>query len=306
MRVILFAALLASTFTSFAAASPKVVATIAPLHSIAASILGKRGEPHLLLGGIVDPHGASLKPSQARRLANADLIFWVGPPLEGFLVKSLKSKAEGQIVTSIDLDGIHKHPFRSEGDHHDHDHGDDHADDNDHHDEGKSEIDPHIWLDPHNAITMGHALAERLAAMEPAHADSYRNNARMFAERVRKLDAANEAAFANLRSAPFLTMHDGLLYVEKRYGLNGHGGILIDHGRAPSAKRVREVRQMIADDNIRCVLSEPQYPKSVLAALGVEDSTVIDILGSRQSPGPQLYETMMSELVGAVGACLTK
>src|SRR6187402_3259931 len=90
--------LLLSAFLVFAPASaglaaPAVVATIKPIHSLVAAVMEGVGAPELIVKGGASPHTYSLKPSDARALAGADLVFWSGHGLEVFLEDSIETLA---------------------------------------------------------------------------------------------------------------------------------------------------------------------------------------------------------------------
>jgi zinc transport system substrate-binding protein len=107
------------------------------------------GKPELIVDGYGSPHGFSMKPSHAKMLQNADLIFWVGEDLENFLEKPLKSIAKkAEKIELIEIKGLNVLKFRERNifDEHDHDHDDhgkkeDDHDDHDHDDHGKKEDD---------------------------------------------------------------------------------------------------------------------------------------------------------------------
>ena len=135
-------------FTS-ANAEIKVVASIKPKHSLASYLMEGAGSPDLIVDGYASPHGFALKPSHAKMLQNADLIFWVGEDLENFLEKPLKSIAKkAEKIELMDIKGLKKLKFRERNIFDEHDHGhkednhDDHAkkeDDHDDHDHDKKE-----------------------------------------------------------------------------------------------------------------------------------------------------------------------
>ena len=72
----------------------KVVATIKPIHSLASYLMDGVAKPDLIVDGYASPHGFALKPSHAKMLQDADIIFWVGEDIENFLEKPLKSIAK--------------------------------------------------------------------------------------------------------------------------------------------------------------------------------------------------------------------
>ena len=147
--------LLASTFlitsTTFSYADIKVVASIKPIHSLVSAITEGIGEPILLVKGAGSPHTYSLKPSQAKELQEADVIFWMGHDLEAFLENSIDNIAANAMTISLmESDKLTKLNFREGGsfDDHGHDKHDDHDDHghgkhDDHDDHGHDKHDDH-------------------------------------------------------------------------------------------------------------------------------------------------------------------
>ena len=177
-------------FTS-ANAEIKVVASIKPIHSLASYLMEGVGSPDLIVDGYASPHGFALKPSHAKMLQEANLIFWVGEGLENFLEKPLKSIAKkAEKIELMEIKGLNKLKFRERNifdDHDDHGHDedgheedghDDHGhdedghkedghdehghDEDDHEGHAHGEYDPHIWLDPENAKVILNEMVEHL------------------------------------------------------------------------------------------------------------------------------------------------
>ncbi len=165
------------------AAPPRVVASIAPLGMIAAAVMGDVAAPAVLLPPAQSPHHGALKPSQARALAEADVVVWVGPNMEMGVGKALAARPadwlRDRTFTVSELPGVALLPGRrlnEIGDGHGHDHDHDHKSGHDHkpgeaHDHHGGE-DPHLWLSPDNAAAA--ALAERLASIDGERAALYR------------------------------------------------------------------------------------------------------------------------------------
>ena len=115
--------LLGGSLAAFAM-EPKVVASIKPVHSLAAGVMQGVGEPRLLVSGGASPHEYSLKPSDTRALSEAQLVFWIGPDLESFLVKPLNNvKDRVRAVALLDAPGMMILPLRKGGAWEPHQHG---------------------------------------------------------------------------------------------------------------------------------------------------------------------------------------
>ena len=142
-----------SLLTIFAPANAdvKVVTSIKPIHSLASYLMDGVGKPDLIVDGYASPHGFALKPSHAKMLQNADLIFWVGEDLESFLEKPLKSIAKkAEKIELMEIKGLNKLKFRERNifDGHD-DHGHDEGHKEDDHDDHAKKEDDHGHDDEH-------------------------------------------------------------------------------------------------------------------------------------------------------------
>ena len=132
--------------TTLANADVKVIASIKPVHSLVAAVMDGVGKPDLLVEGAGSPHTYSLKPSQAKKLQEADLVFWMSHDLEAFLENSIEGiAANATSVPLMDAHGLIKLDFREGGafDAHAHDEHDDHDDHKDHDDHGHDDHDDH-------------------------------------------------------------------------------------------------------------------------------------------------------------------
>ena len=100
------------TYFSQANAEIKVVASIKPIHSLASYLMDGVKKPDLIVDGYASPHGFAMKPSHAKMLQEADLIFWVGEDIESFLVKPLGSIAKkAEKIELMEIKGIKKLKF---------------------------------------------------------------------------------------------------------------------------------------------------------------------------------------------------
>lgn len=301
--------------TAAMAGPPSVVASINPVHSLAAAVMEGRGSPTLLLPGGVSPHATTLKPSDAAALQAAGVVFWIGPDLETFLEKPLQALAgQATVVALAQADGVTRLPYRRGGaweahadDDHGHAHGHHHgtAAHDDHDGEGASDM--HLWLDPRNASAMARAMAETLAAADADGAAHYRRNAAALGERLSALDQQLQQLLAPLRGRPFIVFHDAYQYFEARYGLQAVGAVTLSPEHQPSAGQVAAIRRQIRDSGAACVFSEPQFPPKLVATL-IEGTParagVLDPLGAAIAPGPAAYPALLQGIADALSRCL--
>ncbi|MDV6227117.1 zinc ABC transporter substrate-binding protein ZnuA [Nitratireductor aquimarinus] len=301
------------------AADMQVVTSIKPVHSLVAGVMEGVGEPALILQGAGSPHTYSMRPSQARMLANADLVFWVGPGLEVFLEKPLETLAgEATQVALSDSEGLTLLEMREGGAFEAHSHGDDHDDHDDHgheaeedghdhaHDHGP---DAHLWLDPDNAKIMVSAIAEALSAADAENASAYAANAAALNERIAALQTGLSAELEPVKDRPFIVFHDAYQYFEKQFGLAAAGSITVSPEIIPGAQRVDEIRTKVRELDAACVFAEPQFePRLVEVVTEGTDakSGVLDPLGAEIEDGKDLYFELMRGMAASLKTCLTK
>lgn len=238
--------------------SPRVAASIKPVHSLVAGVMEGVGTPSLITHDAPPPL--------------VELVFWIGPGIEGDLATRL-SRLPGS-VTIVELDrapGVVLLPAR-----------------------GDSGIDGHIWLDPRNARAIVRAAAAALAQRDSANAPRYQENAAGLETRLAALDAELRETFFPLAGQPFAVVDDAYQYLERRYALNGLGAVPLDptHLRASGA---------------RCIFGTPETRPSALAAAiagtGIKTGT-LDPIGAGQAAGPALYFGVLRGVARALSDCL--
>ena len=308
---LLLSGLLVST-TATAADAPKVVVSIKPIHSLVAAVMQGVGTPDLIVDGAASPHTYALKPSNARSLQEAKLVFWVGPGMEAFLQKPLA--ALGSNATIVELDdapGITKLKFREGGAFEPHDDGDEHEASDDHahgHNHDHGEFDTHLWLDPHNAKAMVSEITTSLVAADPANALTYQANQKALNDKLDALDTEIASTLAPVKDKPFIVFHDAYQYFEHRYGVRVSGSITVSPETIPGAQRVAEIHSKVADLGATCVFAEPQFePKLVNVVLEGTSakSGTLDPEAATLPQGPDLYFDLMRGIASSLKACLS-
>ena len=305
-------------FTS-ANADIKVVASIKPIHSLASYLMDGVAKPDLIVDGYASPHGFAMKPSHAKMLQNADIVFWVGEDLENFLEKPLDSIAtKAEKIELMDAKGIVKLKFRERnifGDHDDHDDHDDHGhkkkddhDDHDDHDEHEGhhhgEFDPHIWLDPINASAILKEMTEHLIENDSKNASKYKNNLNKALKDIDKLTADVKSELN--QSVASIVFHDAYQYFEERFNVNILGAFTVNTDVMPGAEQLAEIREIIEHDNVACVFSEPQFNPDIIKAVAKDmniKTGVVDPLGATLKPGKNLYFDLIRNMSASFKGC---
>ena len=154
---------------------PKVAVDIAPVHSLVSKVMNGLGKPRLVIPASASPHQYQLRPSEAKSLQDAKLVFWIGKDLTPWLDKGLAVLAKNASVTTLlEVEEIKLLDFRENIFFQNHDDHDDH-DDHEGHDHG--EHDPHAWLSPEIAKIWLNIIATKLSEVDPDNAETYFSNA---------------------------------------------------------------------------------------------------------------------------------
>lgn len=308
------AAMLASAIASvsgpaLAQKPPAAIASIKPIHSLLAGVMEGVATPDIIVDGAASPHAYALKPSQARSLQRADLVFWVGHELEAFLEKPLETLAgQAAIVELMEAEGLTKLDYREDGafEADDEEPAEEAAHDgHDHHDG----VDPHLWLDPENARVFIREMAAALGKADPANAARYAANANTLGRRLDGLIGEIEATLAPVKGKPFVVFHDAYHYFENRFGVVAAGSVTLSPEVAPGAERLVQLRGKIRELGAVCVFAEPQFePRLMSVATEGTDarSATLDPLGAEIENGPDLYFTLLKTMTEALKNCLAR
>ena len=307
----------------------KVVASIKPIHSLASYLMDGIGKPDLIVDGYSSPHGFALKPSHAKMLQEADIIFYVGEDLENFLEKPLKSIAKkAEKIELMEIKGLNKLKFRERNifDGHD-DHGhdedghkeDDHDDEHKHEEDGHKEddhddhgheghahgeYDPHIWLDPENAKVILNEMVEHLIENDAKNTSAYKSNLK---KALKDMDGLLKTVKSELnKDFKSIVFHDAYQYFEERFNVTVLGAFTVNTDVMPGAEQLSEIREIIEHDKVSCIFSEPQFNPDIIEA-GPKDMNiktgVLDPLGATLDPGKDLYFDLIKNMSKSFKGC---
>ena len=296
------------TLFSQVSAEIKVVASIKPIHSLASYLMDGVKKPDLIVDGYASPHGFAMKPSHAKMLQEADIIFWVGEDIENFLVKPLGSIAKkAEKIELMEIRGLNKLKFRErnvfEG-HDDHGHKEDEHDDHGHEGHAHGEFDPHIWLDPLNAKKILKEMAKHLIENDQANESIYKENLKKANKDLDKL--VKQVKSELNKDFKSIVFHDAYQYFEKRFKVNVLGAFTVNTDVLPGAEQLSEIREIIEHEKVTCVFSEPQFNPNIINAVAKDTNIktgVLDPLGATLNPGKNLYFDLISNMAQSFKGC---
>ncbi|MCU7648356.1 zinc ABC transporter substrate-binding protein [Pseudomonas piscis] len=300
----LFRLFVAFTFSLFAIGSAqaevRVLTSIKPLQLIAAAVQDGVAIPEVLLPPGASPHNYALRPSDVRKVQSVDLLYWIGPDMEGFLPRVLKGRSLPSVAVQ-DLPGMKlrhfaedSHSHAEEADEHDHDHR-------------PGTLDAHLWLSPVNARVIATRIAADLSAADPANAARYQDNLKAFSERLDALDTRLKARLAGIAGKPYFVFHEAFDYFEDAYGLKHTGVFSVAAEVQPGAQHVAAMRARLQQVGKTCVFSEPplrpRLAETLVAGLPVKLAE-LDALGGYTPASATGYEQVLEKLGNDLAGCL--
>jgi zinc transport system substrate-binding protein len=284
-------------------------------------------------------------PEEAQLLSDADIVIWIGAPLEAAMAETLGELARtDRVVDLVRTPGLVRYKLRSGGV------WQAAADDSGREggsswlgwgtDSAAEEADPapaaaegapsageapgeaagetpidvagidgHIWPDPLNAQLMVDRIIEVLSRADRDNATDYRRNGENVKNRLKRLDEDMEAMLAPARGKPFLVINDAYQYLEVRYALAGAGSLVVDPDGLPATAELDELHHRIEAQHAACVFGGPSVPSDALEA-AVEgtgaQAAELDPLGIGIPDGIDLYFMMMRRVAATLKTCLTE
>lgn len=289
-------AILTLTATQLQAEAPQVVTDIAPVHSLVAQVMDGVGTPDLIVPPGADAHHLALRPSDARKLAQAQVVIWAGPALTPWLSDPLETLAPTAATLTLlntpgwahrDLTGGHEHGAEAAQTNH--------------------AVDPHAWLDPEVAMVWVRAIRNTLVTTDPDNASQYTANAGRALAGLMSLHDRIAAELVDVQPGTWIAPHDAFGYFTDRFTVAAADAVADSEAEAPGPAHLAELRTLVESGTVTCVMSETKGPTNYAALL--TDGTdarmgVIDDTGMALTPGSALYADLLTGIAASLKACI--
>ncbi|RAU34373.1 MULTISPECIES: zinc ABC transporter substrate-binding protein ZnuA [Pantoea] len=288
-----------------------VVTSIKPLGFIAAAISEGITPVEVLLPDGASEHDYALRPSDVKRIKNADLVIWVGPEMEAFLTKPAAALPASRNLEIAALPAVKSQLIRGgeDEDEHEEGHASDKSEDQDsshtHHHHG--EYNMHLWMSPKIAQESAVAIHGKLLELMPESKAKLDANLQQFEAALAETDKHIGAQLAPVRNKGYFVFHDAYSYFEKHYGLSPAGHFTVNPEIQPGAQRLHQIRTQLVEQKAVCVFAEPQFRPAVIDAVSRGTSVrkgTLDPLGMGISLTKDSYVKFLSQLSSQYASCL--
>lgn len=293
------------------AQSLTIVTDIPPLAAIASAVVEPDVEVRALLPQGGSPHDFAMRPSDARMLHGADVVFWSGEGMSPWMAQALESlDGDTIIIEAFETNGWAPLPLRDleaigQVDNHDeHEHEEEHEDDHGH-GHGHGDFDPHAWLSPLNAAAWAETLADVLTQSNLAGVE-VSANAQTFAMEMGALETALKAEAEKLRGKGYLVSHDSFQYLEMALDLPASGAIALSDASASGPAHISVLKEQVAAQGISCILTDPQSNPDLatLVAEGTDAKiAMVNPLGNAELTGAEYYRALLGGILVTLAEC---
>ncbi|MFN7472350.1 MAG: metal ABC transporter substrate-binding protein [Roseiflexaceae bacterium] len=290
---------LSSCSTAPTAANRTVVVSFSVLGDIVENVVGDAATVKTFVGPDSDAHAYEPTPQDAVALEQATAVVTIGLGFEPWLdeIYAASGSKSPVIVSSAALKPIKVDPSAAG-------HADEegHAEEEEAHAGEAEELDPHVWHDAQNVITMVETIRDGLIAAMPDQAQTFRANSTRYIAELQQLDADIVTMVDSIpvERRKLVTNHDTFGYFAQRYGFVVVGTVLgvSTEGNDPSATEIVALTAAIRESAVPTIFIENMSNSSLIDNVAAEAGVTIapalytDALGSADSDGAT-YLNMM-------------
>ncbi|MCK4547212.1 MAG: zinc ABC transporter substrate-binding protein [Candidatus Eisenbacteria sp.] len=261
-----------------------VVATIFPVADLVRNVGGAHVSVSTLLPAGASPHTFDPKPTQVRLVAEARIFFEIGAGLEQWSGKIARASGNRNLDVVQLSDGLELlcspdgRRCETELSH------------------TGSVPNPHVWLDPQNAIRMVERIACSLSKVDPEHAAAYEANAAAYGQDLQILDEEIRSAVERFSTRRYVAFHSAWIYFAHRYGLQAMGIIEESPGKEATPKHLKGIIDVVRSHGVAVIFAEPQLNSKEAEVIARESGAQIaflDPLGGEDVEGRDSYLNLM-------------
>ena len=288
----------------------QVYTTVYPLQYFAERIGGEFVDVSSIYPAGANEHTFEPTQKDMMALADADVFFYIGLGLEGFVENAKKTLADEQVemVATVDAvtdeqleDSAHEHEeATSEEESHDHDHENESPEGHDSHEgHDHGHIDPHVWMSPKISQSLALSIKESLVEISPEQQDTFEKNYEDLVNELQQLDVDFEEMAQTATNKTFFVSHAAFGYIANTYGLEQLAVAGLNSQDEPSQKELTKLIDLAEEKNINYILFEQNVSSKLTEVIQQEigaESLVLHNLGvlsTEDIKNEETYFTLM-------------
>ncbi|CED70889.1 high-affinity zinc uptake system protein ZnuA precursor [Aliivibrio wodanis] len=242
------------TFCGTSVQAMAVLSSVKPINLIVQELTKGVSESSYLVSSSASPHDYALRPSDVRKIKQADIVVWYGDDLEPFLSKIIADKKN--VITISEFSSVEFYHFDEHGE-------DEHAHEGDHH----HSTDPHFWLGPKEALGVAKEITVQLTKNDPLNKDKYESNLNNFENKLAQAVETISKQLKPVQHKGYFVFHDAYGYFERYFEMNNLGHFTVSPDRKPGAKSLIKIKKSLLERKAVCVFSEPQFEPAIVTTI---------------------------------------
>ena len=221
-------------------AKPVIVTTIYPLYDFTKQVVGDQADVVLLVPAGAEPHDWEPSPADLVAMQKCDIFIYNGANMESWVDKVKKTTLSGKtMVNASSAVKVQAADYDEDG--------------------GPAEkgaIDPHIWLDPVNAISIVDAIGNAVAKFDSSNAAIYQDNTTVYKSKLATLNQHYIDGLQGSTTDEIITSHAAFGYMAKRYGFKQTAIMGLTPEAEPTADKMATIIDHVKDKKIKYVFFE--------------------------------------------------
>jgi len=254
-----------------------VVTSFYPLYFLAKEIGGEDTNVINLIPAGVEPHDWSPKSRDLDTVSKAQLFFYNGAGLEGWVDGFLKGLSkDSRLVTVAASQDVKLIPAVA-GEAGDEEVEDDH----------QGGVDPHTWVSPKSMLVMAGTVRDYLKSADPSHSAHYDKN---YGTVTNKLAALDKRYEEKLRAAPhkdIVVSHHAFGYLARDYGLNQLSIMGLSPDAEPKAQDLLKLSKFVKEHGIQYIFFEELVSDELARTLAREAKVETMVLNPLEGLTPE-------------------
>ena len=258
-----------------------IVASINPIYQIILEITENKSNNVLIMNSSSSEHDYQLKKNDVEAVQKADLIFYVSADLEKKFPRLIASQnKQAQSFELVKINNIKLLQLRSDA----------------------AKIDPHIWLDPENALKIAEFVTQKISTIDKKNSQQYQKNLARFEKKISATEESIKVQLSKINDRGYVIYHDGYQYFEKYFSLTPLQIMTSGHSRELTVSRLKEFDDLVKHARVKCIFGDKQDEKNTALKLAqnyqIKFST-LDLIGQKDS-----YFDLLLKISNTMAGCL--
>ena len=202
-------------------------------------------------------HDYQLTVNDMQKISAADIIVINGLGNENFMDKAYEQNKDLKVINASSQieENLEKEHHDEEEDlehekHEEHEHS--------HHGHNHA-FNEHIWVSVEGSINQVKAISKGLQALDPSHAQIYKENEEMYVKELNVLKNEMHQVLKGIKGKSIVTTHSTFEYFAKEFGLETACTILQDEESIPTPRQIEEMVNKMKQKDIHIIFTEKQY-----------------------------------------------